>query len=162
MSNELVLERRAFLKKRFRSSSIQLYALLCLTVFNCIAELFFPSFVLPASFYLPQFAANMAAIFSDRPAISALCIIACVALLALIASCLMLARKNYRLVSVINLIVSLDIVLLIYIGIQSLFLKGFQPFFLINLFLHVWLIALVTRLRRASEGLEVLPDEENE
>lgn len=158
MSNELVAERRAFLKKRFKSSILQLYAVFCITVYNCIAEFLFPSFVLPFSFYLPQFASNMAKTLSDNTGTSILCTLACILVLMLILACIIFAKKNYQLVNVINTVVSADIVLLIYIGLQSLVSKGFQPFFVINLLAHVWILSLSIRLRRASEGLEVLPE----
>lgn len=162
MSNKLVTERRAFLKKRFKFCLILTYAIFCVTLYNCIAEFFFPTLVLPVSFYLPQFMANMAKTFSDRIFISVLCALACTALLALLLFCIVRVRKNYRLAGILNVVVSIDVVLLIYIGLQSLLTKGFQSFFVLNLLAHIWMLSLVIRLSRSSEGLEVLPETDEE
>ncbi len=159
MSNELLIERRALLKKRFKSSTLLLFAVFCVTVYNCVAEFFFPSFVFPVSFYLPQFAANMAKTFSGNVGALVLCTLGCLILCAATLSCIVFTRKNYRLASVISVISSIDIVLLIYIGLQSLLTKGFQGFFVINMFAHIGILFLAMRLRRAAEGLEVLPEE---
>lgn len=164
MSNNLVAERRTFLKKRFISSIIQLSVVFAWTLYNCVAEIFFPASALPISFYLPQFVVAMAsAAVKNRVKFILLLILAAISLL-LLAACLIMARRNYRLVGLLNIVVSIDMILLIYISLQSLAAKSFNLAFVINLLVHIWMLALVIRLRRASEGLEVLPEitEENE
>ncbi len=158
MSENLVKQRRAFLKKRFVSSIIQLSVVLVWTVYNCIAEIFFASSALPVSFYIPQFISALAKKNSASGAKFALLIILAVAILIFLALCLVMSRKNYRIVGFLNFTVSADIVLLIYIALQSLATKSFSISIVINLLFHIWLLVLAIRLRRACEGLEVLPE----
>lgn len=162
MSENLVKQRRAFLKKRFVSSIIQLSVVFVWTVYNCIAEIFFASSALPASFYIPQFVSALAKKNSASGVKFTLLIILAVAILIFLALCLVMSRKNYRFVGFLNFTVSADIVLLIYIVLQSLATKSFGISIVINLLFHIWLLVLVTRLRRACEGLEVLPDGDGE
>ena len=160
MRSTVIAERRRFLKKRLVRSTIFLSVILALTVFNCLAELFFPALILPISFYLPQFVCSMAARLSlpqSAIAFTLLCILA-LAIVVLIAVCLIFSRKIYSFVSFLNVVVSLDIVLLLYVGVSSLFINGFDFFFVVNLLLHVWMLSLTIRLRRSAEGLEVLPE----
>ena len=161
MTNELLAQRRKLLKKRFKSSMIQLYIVLAATAYNCIAELILPSFVLPVSFYLPQFFAYYSNFLSSseksRVLIYLLAVIS-FALLILITVALILARKNYRLMSIVTVSASIDMILLIYMGISGTLVSGFQAFFIINLFAHVWILFLSATARRASEGLDVLPE----
>ena len=88
--------------------------------------------------------------------------LACLVLCAALFLCIIFAKRNYKLVGVISAVASVDMVLLIYIGLQSLLTKGFQGFFVINLFAHIWILFLAMRLRRAAEGLEVLPETDEE
>ncbi len=165
MTNELLEQRRKLLKKRFRSSMIQLYIVLAITAFNCVAELMLPSFVLPVSFYLPQFIASYAKFLSDSGGSHTLylfLVILSLAIVLFIALCLVFARKNHKLMRIITVISSVDMILLIYIGISGLFLKGWQSFFVINIFLHIWILFLSATAGRASEGLEVLPESVDE
>lgn len=161
MTNELLEQRRTLLKKRFRTSMIQLYIVFAVTAYNCIAELVLPSFVLPVSFYLPQFIASYAKVLSDTGdsrAIFFFLVILSLATVLFIFLCLVFARKSHKLMKIITVMVSADMILLIYIGISGLLLKGVQLFFVINLFLHVWILFLSATAGRASEGLEVLPE----
>ncbi len=166
MSNELIAERRSLLKKRFVSSTAQLSAILALSLYNCVAEFLFPAFALPLSFYIPQFIITMAnrLTLPEKAVQYVILLILAAAALIFITVCLILSRRYYKLVSFINAAVSIDMILLIYVGLQSLVINGFDAFFVINLFVHIWMFVLVIRLRRASEGLEVLPEvsEENE
>ncbi|MBQ5602697.1 MAG: hypothetical protein IIU77_07745 [Clostridia bacterium] len=161
MTNELLSQRRKLLKKRFISSMIQLYIVLAATVYNCIAELVLPGFVLPVSFYLPQFFAYYSRFLSSSGKKGApiyfLAVIS-FALLILIAVALILARKNYKLMNLVTVVASIDMILLMYVGISGTLISGFQAFFIINLFAHVWILFLSATARRASEGLEVLPE----
>lgn len=160
MSENLVNQRRAFLKKRFISSIIQLSIVFVWTVYNCIAEIFFASSALPASFYIPQFLSALARKNSESGVKFALLTILASAILIFLAFCLAASRKNYRLVGFLNFTVSADVVLLIYIVLQSLATKSIAISMVINLLVHIWLLVLVIRLRRACEGLEVLPEDE--
>lgn len=166
MSNELIIRRREFLKKRFVSSTVQLSVVLALSLYNCIAELLFPAFAVPVSFYIPQFIITMANRLDlpEKAVLYSLLLVLAAAILTFIAVCLILSRRHYTLVSFMNVAVSIDMILLIYVGLQSLVINGFDAFFVINLFVHIWMLVLVIRLRRASEGLEVLPEvyEQNE
>lgn len=158
MTNELLNERRSFQKKRFISSLVQLSFVLFMTVYDCIAELFFPNFVLPISFYLPQFIITYSQATLGKGPLFILFVVLAFAITVFIGVCLSLSKRHYGMVAFITAIIYVDFILLIYIGIQSILLKGFQPFFIVNIFLHIWLIVLTIRLRRSSEALEVLPD----
>ena len=163
MTNELLMQRRKLLKKRFKSSMIQLCIVLAATAYNCVAELILPSFVLPVSFYLPQFFAYYSNFLSSseksRTLIYFLAVIS-FALLILIAVAIIFTRKNYRLMNIVTVTASADMILLMYMGISGTLMSGFQAFFIINLFAHVWILFLSVTARRASEGLDVLPESE--
>ena len=162
MTNELLTQRRKLLKKRFTSSMIQLYVVLAATVYNCIAELIIPGFVLPVSFYLPQFFAYYSSFLSTsgekNGALVYFLTVMSFVLIVLIAAALIFSRKNYRLMNLVTVTASIDMILLIYVGISGILISGFQAFFIINLFAHVWIIFLSATARRASEGLYVLPE----
>ncbi|MBE6607273.1 MAG: hypothetical protein E7633_01765 [Ruminococcaceae bacterium] len=161
MTNELLTQRRKLLKKRFRTSMIQLYAVWIITAFNCVAELILPQLVLPVSFYLPQFFAYYANFSStaenSRTLIYFLTVLSFAVLILLVFS-LIFARKNYKLMNIVTATASIDMIMLIYIGISGTLISGFQAFFIINIFAHVWMLYLSATAYRASEGLEVLPD----
>lgn len=165
MKTELIAQRRQLLKKRFISSMIQLYAVLAVTAYNCVAEIVLPGFVLPVSFYIPQFIASYAKFLSksgESRALFSLLVILSFMLVLFIAFCLIFARRNYKLLKFINVIASVDIIMLIYFGISTLFTTGWQPFFVINIFLHIWILFTSATACRASEGLEVLPESDEE
>ena len=161
MTNELLTKRRKLLKKRFKSSMIQLYIVLAATVYNCVAELILPSFVLPVSFYLPQFFAyysNFLSSAGKKGAPVYLLTVLSFAILTALVLALIFARKNYKLMNLVTVTSSIDMILLIYVGVSGTLISGFQAFFIINLFAHVWMLYLSATAYRASEGLEVLPE----
>ena len=165
MTNELLEQRRTLLKKRFRTSMLQLYVVFAITAYNCVAELVIPSFVLPVSFYLPQFISSYAKFLSNSDGNRTLfvfLVILAFAILLFIGFCLIFARKIYKLMNAVTVTASIDMILLIYIGISGLLVKGLQLFFLINLFAHVWILYLSVTACRSSEGLEVLPEADAE
>ncbi len=157
-TNELLSERREFQKKRYVWSLIQLSAILFMTVYDCIAELLFPTFVLPISFYLPQFIITYSQATVKNATFFILLTVLAFMIIAFIGLCLSLSRRFYSMISFITAIVYVDFILLIYIGLQSILTKGFEPFFLVNLFLHIWMLVLTSRLRSSAEALEVLPE----
>ncbi len=156
-----IAERRALLKKRFFWGRIQLAAVLLVTFYNCVAEIVLPTFVLPISFYLPQFlvyyAQNMLDGDGHSVSVYLLCALA-FALVALFTFCLIWSKKHYKLVKILTFCAGVDLILLIYFGIMTLFSSGFQLFFVANAFLHIWILYLTVSIPRAAEGLEVLPE----
>ena len=77
---------------------------------------------------------------------------------AFLAACLVLAKRFYTLPTVFTVTTSIDVILLLYIMLQSFSSRGFEPFLIVNFLFHIWLTVLSMRLRRSAEALEVLPD----
>lgn len=160
MTNDLLTERRKLLKKRYILSFWQLFAIFIITIYNCVAELLFGNLVIPVSFYLPQFIASyVKSVLNIQSTwvIVILAVLTALIILAIITS-LVLSLKYYKSAIFLTVIISLDIIMLIYFGIIGFLTSGFKFFFVINLLAHIWIFHLSVTLKRSAEGLEVLPE----